>query len=129
MAKKEWNQYLAEATENKGKVILSEGAKELASKAQAYLKKKEQEEKSLDGYVKALKDLADDDFNELTADDLIMPVMACDDLEQLADFHEPITKAFDNLINAMAMIQSIAGDMADKLEKGKAEKALDKPSK
>lgn len=121
---KEWNEYLTEAAQNKGKVVLTEGAKELISKAQAYVKRKEKEAKTLDAHIKGLKDMANDEYHELTADDLILPIIAGDEHHEIVsdELYERADKTFERLVSDMAAMQEIAGEMAKELEEHKAKK-------
>lgn len=128
--KKSFGAYLEEAQKETrtAKVVLTEGAKELASKAQEYLKKKEKEEKSFDTHIKSLKSLAAEEFHTLTADDLILPTIVADEYhDKISDeLAEEAQNSFDKLIDAMSAIQKVADKMAHELEKHKAEKELNK---
>lgn len=129
--KKSFGAYLEEAQKEVKveKVVLTEGAKELASKAQEYLKKQEIKKESVEHFIATLNDLADADFHELTIEELIICVMATEELDELQAHHKGAQITFDALLNSVASIQEQAKRFAQILEKVKAQKEKDKPSK
>lgn len=101
--------------------LYSEGAKELASRAKEYMEKKEKQEKSFESMISALKDLADGEFHELTPEDFILPVVACDEHpdEIPDDLAEEVDKAFDAIAAAVYRMQEVAGKIAKAMESAK----------
>jgi len=113
--------YIEQVQANK---IISEGAAELASKAKAYMDKKEKENKSFESYIKQLDEIAEDEFQDLTPEDLITVVMAADEFNEVISDRtaKEADAAFENLCYAIARVQKVSAQASKEMKAFKAKR-------